>query len=73
MVVPTTFLHGQEQAWSPVWSSIQRRASVDSAFTERQPLPGGGRKPSMVAAFSRNVEVMTAWQKFCVLCHAVSA
>ena len=65
MVVPTTFLHEIAQEGAG--------ASVDSAFTERQPLPGGGRKPSMVAAFSRNVEVMTAWQKFCVLCHAVSA
>ena len=65
MVVPTTFLHEIAQEGAG--------ASVDSAFTERQPLPGGGRKPSMVAAFCRNIEVVTAWLKFCVLCHVVNA
>ena len=63
MVVPTTLFYKISQK--------RAGASVDSAITQLQPLPERDRKPSMVAAFSRNVEVMTAWPKFRVLCHAV--
>ena len=52
MVVPTTLFYKISQKGAG--------ASVDSAITQLQPLPERDRKPSMVAAFSRNITVMTA-------------
>ena len=61
-------------------------ASMVEAFTQLQPIPGGTRKRSMAADFSRDVEVdevltdslkscvlrhLTDWLKFCVLRHVV--